>query len=202
MKKELLLKNLDLSIKKKKEFRIWNPYRSKLGASIINGIKDIFIKPGSKVLYLGAASGTTVSHIADIVGFKGSVYAVEFAAQCVRQMIRMAQDRTNVIPIFADARLPNSYRLMVPMVDIIFSDVAQPDQIQIVITNANHFLKKEGKVLIAIKASCIDSLAQPEEVFAIEKEKLNKKDWQLLTQITLEPYQRHHAMITARFRPI
>jgi rRNA 2'-O-methyltransferase fibrillarin len=103
-------------IKKKKEFRIWNPYRSKLGASIINGIKDIFIKPGSKVLYLGAASGTTVSHIADIVGFKGSVYAVEFAAQCVRQMIRMAQDRTNVIPIFADARLPNSYRLMVPMV--------------------------------------------------------------------------------------
>jgi fibrillarin-like rRNA methylase len=65
----------------------------------------------------------------------------------------MAQDRGNVVPILADARLPNLYRLMVPMVDVIFSDVAQPDQTEIVMKNAKHYLKKTGEVLIAIKVT-------------------------------------------------
>jgi len=185
----------------KSEFRIWNPYRSKLGASVVNGIKEIYMKPGSKVLYLGAASGTTVSHVSDIVGHTGSVYAVEFAQRPARQLVRMAQDRGNVVPILADARLPHLYRLMVPMVDVIFSDVAQPDQTEIVMKNAQHYLKKTGEVLIAVKASCVDSLAKPEEVFEMEKAKLEKEGYELLTQVTLEPYQRNHTMITARFRP-
>ena len=50
------------------EYRVWNPFRSKLAAAILGGVDKIHIKPGSKVLYLGAASGTTVSHVADIVG--------------------------------------------------------------------------------------------------------------------------------------
>lgn len=183
----------------KAEFRMWNAYRSKLGASILNGLKDIYIKPGNKVLYLGAASGTTVSHVSDVVGPTGSVYAVEFAPRPGRQLVRMAQERQNVVPILHDARKVNAYRLMVPMVDVIFSDVAQPDQTQIVMLNAKHFLKKGGEVLIAVKASCVDSLAAPEEVFEMEKGKLEDAGWTLLNQVTLEPYQRHHAMITARF---
>jgi len=183
------------------EFRLWNPYRSKLGASIVNGVQEIYMKPGSKVLYLGAASGTTVSHVADIVGKEGAVYAVEFAKRPARQLMRVAQDRQNVLPILADARKPNLYRLMVPLVDVIFSDVAQPDQTEIVMLNAKHYLKQGGEAMIAIKASCVDSLADPEEVFEAEKAKLEKAGWELLTQVTLEPYQRHHAMICARFRP-
>lgn len=58
------------------EYRAWNPFRSKLAASIVGGVGDIHIKPGSKVLYLGAASGTTVSHVSDIVG------AVSVACLC------------------------------------------------------------------------------------------------------------------------
>merc|ERR1719394_1150058 len=103
------------------------------------------MKPGSKVLYLGAASGTTVSHVADLVGKEGTVYAVEFAPRPARQLVRMARQRGNVVPILADARLPNIYRLMVPMVDVVFSDVAQPDQTEIVMKNANHFLKSGGQ---------------------------------------------------------
>lgn len=175
------------------------PYRSKLGAGVVNGLGSITMKPGSRVLYLGAASGTTVSHVSDIVGPEGSVYAVEFAPRCARQLVRMSQDRGNVVPILEDARKPNRYRLMVPMVDVIFSDVAQPDQTEIVMLNAKHFLKKEGGVLIAIKASCVDSMADPETVFENEKEKLSKQGWSLKEQVTLEPYQRHHAMITASF---
>merc|ERR1711953_522931 len=146
----------------KTEYRVWNPFRSKLAAAILGGVDAIHMPPGSKVLYLGAASGTTVSHVSDIVGPQGSVYAVEFAKRPARQLVRMAQDRGNVVPILADARLPNQYRLMVPMVDVIFSDVAQPDQTEIVMKNANHYLKKTGEVLIAIKASCVDSMAPPE----------------------------------------
>jgi hypothetical protein len=81
------------------EYRVWNPFRSKIAAGILGGIDDIHIKPGSKVLYLGAASGTSVSHIADIVGPEGTVYAVEFSHRSGRDLINMATHRTNVIPI-------------------------------------------------------------------------------------------------------
>merc|ERR1719471_1354443 len=184
----------------KKEYRAWNPFRSKLAAAILGGVENIWIKPGSKVLYLGAASGTTVSHVSDIVGPDGMVFAVEFAKRPARQLVRMAQDRGNVCPILADARLPNQYRLMCPMVDVIFSDVAQPDQTEIVMKNADHFLKESGCVLIAIKASCVDSLAEPEAVFEAEIQKLEKAGWSPLEKITLEPYQRNHTLITAQFR--
>ena len=52
----------------KVEYRVWNPFRSKLAAGVLNGLDNIAIAPGKKVLYLGAASGTSVSHVADIVG--------------------------------------------------------------------------------------------------------------------------------------
>lgn len=90
----------------KTEYRVWNPFRSKLAASIVGGIENIYMKPGSKVLYLGAASGTTVSHVADLVGPEGAVYAVEFSKRSGRDLVNMAKKRTNVIPIIEDARYP------------------------------------------------------------------------------------------------
>ena len=121
----------------KVEYRVWNPFRSKLGASIVSGIEKIHIKPGSKVLYLGAASGTTVSHVADLVGEQGAVYAVEFSKRSGRDLVNMAKKRTNVVPIIEDARHPLKYRMLVPMVDVIFADVAQPDQARIMAHNAH-----------------------------------------------------------------
>lgn len=61
------------------EYRVWNPFRSKLAAAVLAGVDNIHIKPGAKVLYLGGASGTSVSHVSDVVGPEGSVYAVEFS---------------------------------------------------------------------------------------------------------------------------
>uniref|UniRef100_A0A0D9XMK6 Fibrillarin n=1 Tax=Leersia perrieri TaxID=77586 RepID=A0A0D9XMK6_9ORYZ len=52
----------------KVEYRVWNPFRSKLAAAVLGGVDNIWIAPGTRVLYLGAASGTTVSHVSDIVG--------------------------------------------------------------------------------------------------------------------------------------
>lgn len=184
----------------KTEYRIWNPFRSKLAAGILGGMDNIFMKPGAKVLYLGAASGTSVSHVADLVGPTGNVYAVEFSHRSGRDLINMATKRTNVIPIVEDARHPLKYRMVVPMVDCIFADVAQPDQARIVALNASLFLKKGGGTCISVKANCIDSTAPAEEVFAAEVEKLRAEKFFPKEQLTLEPYERDHAMVTAVYQ--
>lgn len=114
---------------------------------------------------MGAASGTTCSHVADIIGEKGVLYAVEFSARCGRDLISMAKKRTNVVPIIEDARKPQLYRFMIDMVDFVFADVAQPDQARIIALNCRYFLKNGGVFMIAIKASCIDSTQDPKVVF-------------------------------------
>jgi rRNA 2'-O-methyltransferase fibrillarin len=184
----------------KLEYRAWNPFRSKLAAAILGGVDHIHMKPGSKVLYLGAASGTTVSHVADIVGPEGLVYAVEFSHRSGRDLLNVAKKRTNIIPIIEDARHPYKYRMLVGMVDTIFADVAQPDQARIVAFNAHHFLKNLGHVVISIKANCIDSTAAAEAVFAGEVEKLRKEMIKPKEQLTLEPYERDHAVVVGQYR--
>lgn len=169
----------------KTEYRVWNPFRSKLAAGILGGLDDIFVRPGAKVLYLGAASGTSVSHVADIVGPTGTVYAVEFSHRSGRDLITMATHRTNVIPIIEDARHPLRYRMLVGMVDVIFADVAQPDQARIVGLNAHLFLKVDGGVLVSIKANCIDSTAKPEVVFTKEVQKMREERIKPKEQLTL-----------------
>lgn len=169
----------------KTEYRVWNPFRSKIAAGVLGGMDEIFIKPGAKVLYLGSASGTSVSHVADIVGPTGTVFAVEFSHRSGRDLINMATHRTNVIPIIEDARHPLKYRMLVSMVDVIFADVAQPDQARIVGLNAHLFLKVGGGILVSIKASCIDSTAAPEAVFAREVQKLREERIKPLEQLTL-----------------
>ena len=183
------------------EYRVWNPFRSKLAAAILGGVDKIHMPPGSKVLYLGAASGTTVSHVSDVVGPEGLVYAVEFSHRSGRDLINVAKKRTNIIPIIEDARHPHKYRMLVGMVDTIFADVAQPDQGRIVALNAQHFLKNGGHFVISIKASCIDSTAQPEAVFAAEVKKMIADKLKPQEQITLEPYERDHAVVVGVYRP-
>lgn len=183
------------------EYRFWNPFRSKLAASIMAGVEDTHIKPGSRVLYLGAASGTTVSHVSDIVGEKGVVYACEFSHRSGRDLLNVAKKRPNIVPIIEDARHPHKYAMVVGIVDTIFADVAQPNQAQIVAQNAHKFLKNDGFAVISIKANCIDSTAEPEAVFAREVNKLREESFKPIEQVTLEPYERDHAVVVAKYRP-
>ncbi|KAJ1524259.1 hypothetical protein ONE63_010774 [Megalurothrips usitatus] len=185
----------------KVEYRVWNPFRSKLAAAILGGVDQIHMPPGSKVLYLGAASGTTVSHVADIVGPEGLVYAVEFSHRSGRDLLNVAKKRTNIIPIIEDARHPHKYRMLVGMVDTVFADVAQPDQARIVALNSQYFLKNGGHFVISIKANCIDSTAAPEAVFAEEVKKLQADKLKPIEQLTLEPYERDHAVVVGVYRP-
>nr|CAD1830789.1 unnamed protein product [Ananas comosus var. bracteatus] len=184
----------------KVEYRVWNPFRSKLAAAILGGVDNIWIAPGTRILYLGAASGTTVSHVSDLVGPTGVVYAVEFSHRSGRDLVNMAKKRTNVIPIIEDARHPARYRMLVGMVDVIFSDVAQPDQARILALNASYFLKNGGHFVISIKANCIDSTVPAEAVFAQEVKKLQAEQFKPSEQVTLEPFERDHACVVGGYR--
>ena len=186
----------------KVEYRNWNGFRSKLAAGIYNGLGNIYMKPGSKVLYLGAANGTTVSHVSDLVGPTGTVFAVEFSERSGRDLINMAKKRPNIVPIVEDARKPQKYRHVIPnLVDCIFCDVAQPDQARIIAINADHFLKIKGGFVFSIKANCIDSTADPEIVFKQQLSELTKYGLKPKEQVTLEPFERGHAMTTGIYKP-
>lgn len=189
-----------VAAKEKVEYRVWNPFRSKIASAILGGIDNCHIVPGAKVLYLGAASGTTVSHVSDIVGPTGVVYAVEFSHRSGRDLVNLAKKRTNIVPIIEDARHPAKYRMLVSMVDVIFADVAQPDQSRIVALNAHSYLKVGGHFMISIKANCVDSTAEPAVVFAKEVKKLQEEKFRPAEQISLEPYERDHAVVVGSYR--
>merc|ERR1711935_631414 len=129
------------------------------------------------------------------VGPEGMVYAVEFSHRSGRDLLNVAKKRTNVVPIIEDARHPHKYRMLVPMVDCVFADVAQPDQARIVALNAQYFLKNGGHFVISIKANCIDSTVEAEAVFASEIKKLQTMDFTPAEYVTLEPFERDDAVV-------
>ncbi len=180
---------------KNEELRTWNPFRSKLAAAILNGLEELPIREGSSILYLGAASGTTCSHISDIVGGRGRLYCVEFSPRAIRDLITVCEERKNMLPILADARFPDRYSPLCGLVDLIYCDIAQPDQSKILVDNAALYLKPSGKIMIAIKARSIDVTKPPAEIFKNEIEFLEKKGFKIIQKIKLEPYTADHIFL-------
>ncbi len=181
------------------EYRCWDPFRSKLAAAISKNLKTIPIQPNHRVLYLGAASGTTASHVSDIVGKGGQVYCVEFSSRSMRELVNnVCSLRTNVLPILADARSPEKYACLVgDMVNTVYCDVAQPEQAKILADNADLFLGRPGWVMLAVKAQSIDVTRSPVEVYEKEKSILEDRGFQIQETVHLEPYDKAHAMVVA-----
>jgi len=180
----------------KEEYRIWDTYHSKLAALIIKGA-SIPLKKDSTVLYLGAANGTTVSHVSDIVS-DGVVFAVEFSPRAMKDLIRISTQRMNMIPILADARHPDAYRNMVNEVDLIYQDVAQREQAGIAIRNAELFLKKGGLLVLIIKSRSIDSVINTDEVSHNEIKKL-EEIFKVVGIKNLEPFHSDHCAVMAKY---
>jgi fibrillarin-like pre-rRNA processing protein len=184
------------------EYRTWNPYRSKLAAGIRKGLGEMPLSRGDKVLYLGVASGTTCSHVSDIIGARGHVWGVDFAPRPIRDLIEgLAKHRDNVSPILGDARRPRTYALNVPKVDGIYADVAQPDQAGIVVENARVFLKSGGWVIMAVKSRSIDVTKAPQRVYETEIEKLKEGGFEIVESLELDPFEKDHALVVARIKP-
>jgi fibrillarin-like pre-rRNA processing protein len=177
------------------EYRLWDPYRSKLAAMILKG-SSVSLKKDYSVLYLGAANGTTASHVSDIVSL-GEVFAVEFSPRAMHDLIRVSIPRLNFIPILADAMHPNSYKNMVGEVDFLYQDIAQREQARIAIRNAELFLKKDGILVLIIKPRSIDSTKKTSEVINSEVSKL-ENTFKVKKLINLEPFHCDHTAVIAQ----
>ena len=183
-------------IKKDVEFREWEAQRSKLAAAILKGLKTLPVKHAAKVLYLGASTGTTVSHVSDIAGKEGAVYAVEFSERVFRNLLDLARQRRNIVPLLADARKPDEYP-WIEKCDVLYCDIAQPDQTEIAMSNFDEFVE-EGYLLLVVKSQSIDVVKEPKKVYEEEKKKLEESGFDVLELIDLEPYEEKHAMIVAK----
>ncbi len=176
------------------EYRIWDPYHSKLAALLLKGV-SVPLESDSTVLYLGAANGTTASHVSDIVS-EGMVFAVEFSPRAMKDLISISTPRKNLVPILADARHPAEYRNMVTEVDMIYQDVAQREQAEIAIRNADIFLKKGGLLILIIKSRSIDSTKKVDDVINDEIKKL-MDFFRIQNKMNLEPFHSDHSAVMA-----
>ena len=181
------------------EYRLWDPFRSKLAAAILKDLTTVPIRKNHKILYLGAASGTTASHISDLVGNKGHVYCVEFSARSIRELVNnVCPYRSNITPLFEDARMPEKYLTFVEKVDSVYCDIAQPEQAKILVNNANIFLKEDGWTMLSVKSQSIDVTKKPTEVYREEVNILKKHGFIIKDIVVLDPYEKAHAMIVSK----
>jgi fibrillarin-like pre-rRNA processing protein len=181
------------------EYRSWDPYRSKLAGAILKGeLEPDIIKAGDKVLYLGASTGTTASHVSDIVGSEGLVVGVEMSARVGREFLeKVVKARTNVIPFISDARETERFGEFGKM-DVVYCDIAQRDQTEIAIANAKRHLKKGGRLLLVVKARSIDQLKEPKLVFKEEAQKLRDAGFLVENVVDLRPFDKDHALVSAK----
>ncbi len=177
------------------EYREWDPRRSKLSAYLTVGGKSFPFKKTDTVLYLGAASGTTASHVSDIVS-EGRVYCVEFAPRSFRDLVHTCDSRPNMIPILGDATKPEEYSFIVESADVVYEDVAQKRQADILADNMDAFSAKKG--MISIKARSEDVTAIPEEIFKASRNCLKERGFEIEDSRSLEPYEKSHEMIIVK----
>ncbi|WP_144902589.1 fibrillarin-like rRNA/tRNA 2'-O-methyltransferase [Halobellus captivus] len=176
-------------------WRAWDAGRSKLGAMLELGM-DTDLDGEDRVLYLGAASGTTVSHVAD---FAGPTYAVEFAPRPTRDLLSVAEPRPNLFPLLKDARKPETYAHVVESdLDCLIQDVATRGQATVALRN-RRFLAPDGRLLAAIKARSEDVLDEPESVFEGALDEL-RKGYEILETKRLDRFHDDHLAIVAKPR--
>jgi len=172
-------------------WRRWDRSRSKL-AVLLGRDVETGLNAESTVLYLGAASGTTVSHVADVAG---PTYAVEFAPRPMRDLVGVAEARPNLFPLLKDARTPERYAHVVEPVDLIVQDVAIRGQGEVAVAN-KQFLRADGRLVLAIKARSEDVTRDPDEVFDDVLETIGA-EYEILYTDGLEPFHEDHLGVVA-----
>jgi len=172
------------------EYRIWDPHRSKFAALYYLGSAPE-LAHDMRVLYLGAANGTTVSHVADYVE---CVYAIEMAPRPMQDLLAVARRRDNIIPIMADARRVESFAFLLETVDLIYLDIAQPDQVAIAIRNSV-FLRSGGVMIIVLKTRSISVAEDPRVILRRAEGELADAGFCISRSVWLDPYHQDHAVL-------
>lgn len=181
------------------EYRQWDPMRSKLAAALLNGLNQLGLAEGQSVLYLGASSGTTVSHVSDIVGASGEVFAVEFAPEMARELVFLAETRKNLHPILADANHPERYQHRALAADFLYQDIAQRNQVAIFLKNIGLYLKPGGFCVLCVKSRSIDITRQPKDIYREVRKQL-EESLLVVDGRELAPFQRDHIFFVCKRR--
>jgi fibrillarin-like pre-rRNA processing protein len=180
-------------------YREWMPKRSKLGAALNKNLRVFPFKKNSTVLYLGASSGTTCSHVSDVVS-EGMVFSVEIAPRIFYKFVELAKTRHNLYPILASANLPEHYSF-VPPVDVVFQDIAQRDQLSIFKKNCKVFLKSDGVGLLVVKSRSINSTMKPKDVFKRVRGELIK-EFLVVDERGLQPFEKDHMVFAVKKKKV
>ena len=179
-----------------KEYRNWNPFRSKVAALSRKDPSTPWFGAGDDILYLGAASGTTVSHLSDITS--GTIYAVEFSPRAVRDLLWNVEPRKNVVPILEDAGAPERYAAYVAKpVAALVQDVAQRHQVDIFLRNLP-FVRKGGLGMLFVKARSINVSQPPTEIYAEVARRLQAAGLAIERQVDLDPFEADHRAFVVR----
>ncbi len=179
------------------EYREFDPSHSKLAAAIIKGAKNVGIRKGDVVLYLGASHGYTPSFVSDMVGKEGFIFALDFAPRVVRDLYFLCEKRENMAPLMEDANHPENYKDKITQVDVVYQDIAQKNQVEIFLKNTDLFLKKGGYALLALKARSIDVTKKPRVIFQ-EVFKELEKHVKVIDQKFLDPFEKDHAFFVCK----
>ncbi|HEV2316775.1 MAG TPA: fibrillarin-like rRNA/tRNA 2'-O-methyltransferase [Thermoplasmata archaeon] len=181
-------------------YRSFEPGRSKLAAAIAKGWKGPFPGPGEFWLYLGAAGGTTASHVADLVGPGGGVFAIEKSVRPFVRLLRVAERYPNLYPVLGDVRRWEEYDGLVAPVDGLYADLAAPDQVRLVEENARAFLRPRGRLLLALKTASMGRERSPEE-HRLEAFGRLGRSFELRAGVNLEPFHKRHYFVGGQLRP-
>ncbi len=180
------------------EYRQWNPWRSKMAALASASSTTPWIEPKADVLYLGASSGTTVSHVSDLLGGDARVFAVEFSPRSTRDLLWNMEPRDNVIPILEDAGKPERYApYMDRFVGTLIQDVAQRHQVDIFLRNMQ-FLQKGGHGFLFIKARSIDVASPLSVIYDEVRRRLKEAGVNIVQETDLEPFEKEHRAFVVR----
>ncbi|PIU61584.1 fibrillin [archaeon CG_4_8_14_3_um_filter_38_5] len=176
------------------DYREWVPERSKLGAGIYKNMRTFPFKKDTITLYLGASSGTTCSHLSDVCP-EGIIFAVEISPRIFYKFVELAKTRNNLNPILASANTPEKYAF-VPLVDAVFQDISQRDQVKIFLKNCDAFLKKNSYGFLVVKSRSIDVTKPPKIIFEQVKKELLSHGYKIIDERGLQPYEKDHRMFT------
>jgi fibrillarin-like pre-rRNA processing protein len=173
------------------EYRAWDPWRSKLAALFLKAPPDPWWGSIRSILYLGGAHGTTVSHLSDALP-EATIYVIEKAPQSFAPLLRLARRRSNVLPILADAQLPERYGADVGRVDLLYQDVAQRAQAEIFAENATACLNVGGHGVLMLKVRSVTQRRPGPAIVAEARRTLASRGWIVRSTQDLAPFARDH----------
>ncbi len=181
------------------EYRHWDPFRSKLAALLVQGAPPDLWAGAGGALYLGGAHGTTVSHLADLLD-PAPIYVVEKSPTAFAPLLALARRRPNLLPILADAQLPERYRADVGEVDLLYQDIAQRHQAAIFAENAGAVLAPHGRGILMLKVRSVSQRRPSGAIVREARAELARAGLSVHGEFSLAPFSRDHVALLVRAR--